>query len=339
MFAYSLYGLTLRSNLALPMLESATAPGADVVIDFVDAGRPMPRTGAMRRHACPVVNAAGESPFELWQLGDDAGFWLRSMIGDGWAEYLLAADGARVEVMVHPGTPLRNLFPPLLGLVMPLVLRLRGVTCLHASAVLAGERVVAFTGPSETGKSTTLLAMLRRGYGFFSDDLVALHAEGGRMLTYGGYPQVGVLPDTMGALFGTGIELPYLWDDAPQRPDKRIYQPRWHSEITAGVANPLAVVYLLAQRSRSRDGVRIRDMGPRDAVTQLVPHTTGNILSGAAGRAVDLERLSALVRTTPVRLIERPDDLAGIDELAIAIDADLARLTRQDARWNTAEGR
>ena len=260
------------------------------------------------------------------------------MIGPAWAEFWLAPAGDRVEVMVRHNTPLPNLMPPFLGFILPLLLRLHGVTCLHASAALVHGRLAAFTGPSESGKSTTLLAMLRRGHAFFSDDLIPLAMHDDVVCTYGGYAQVGVLPDTMDALFGTETDLPYLWDDAPQRPDKRIFRPEWHSSGSVDAARPLAAVYLLARRRNASGGVRITGVSPREAIAQLVPHTTGRALAGAAERAADLEALTALVRTVPVRLLERPDVIARIDEVAAAIEADLAQLAGQSAGSNLGVG-
>ncbi len=338
MFTYSLYGLTLRSNRALPMLEEVPESAPDVVVDFQSTDRQMPAEGAQLRFALPLRLVSGRSPLETWGLANDSGYWLRSMIGSVWAEYFLANDGSRIEVMVREDTPLASLLPPFLGLAIPLVLRLRGVTCLHASAVLVNGRVVVFAGPSEAGKSTTLLAMLRRRHIFFSDDLIPLSTQDGIVCSYGGYAQVGVLPDTMDALFGAQMDLPFLWSEAPQRPDMRIYQPNWRRDDMAAGGRPLVALYLLSRRQKDLDAVRITSVSPRDAIVQLVPHTTGRALAGAAERAADLEELSTLVRTVPIRLLERPDDIAQIDAVAAAIEADLALLAGQSADSNSAAG-
>ena len=51
----------------------------------------------------------------------------------------------------------------LLGPVLGLLLRFRGVTCLHASAVAIGDSVIAFVGAEGAGKSTTAAAFARPG--------------------------------------------------------------------------------------------------------------------------------------------------------------------------------
>jgi len=62
----------------------------------------------------------------------------------------------------------------LLGPVLGLLLRLRGVTCLHASAVALADRAIAFVGSEGAGKSTTAALLARKGLAIISDDVVAL---------------------------------------------------------------------------------------------------------------------------------------------------------------------
>jgi hypothetical protein len=58
--------------------------------------------------------------------------------------------------------------------VLPLILPALGTEVLHASAVVGAAGVVAFCGPSGTGKSTIAVALARRGYAMWADDAVAV---------------------------------------------------------------------------------------------------------------------------------------------------------------------
>jgi hypothetical protein len=58
--------------------------------------------------------------------------------------------------------------------VRPLLVQLRGAEVLHASATLGAHGVVAFTGPSHSGKSTLAAALARRGRAQWADDAVVL---------------------------------------------------------------------------------------------------------------------------------------------------------------------
>lgn len=60
--------------------------------------------------------------------------------------------------------------------VTPKLLALQGITVLHASAVLIGQRIFAFSGKSGAGKTTTARAFARSGDELISEDLVVLKA-------------------------------------------------------------------------------------------------------------------------------------------------------------------
>ena len=58
--------------------------------------------------------------------------------------------------------------------VLPLILPALGTEVLHASAVIGADGVTALCGASGTGKSTTAVALARRGYPLWADDAVAV---------------------------------------------------------------------------------------------------------------------------------------------------------------------
>jgi hypothetical protein len=62
--------------------------------------------------------------------------------------------------------------------VLPLVLQAGGTEVLHASAVCVRGGVVALCGSSGVGKSTTAMALGRRGHPLWADDMVALDLTG-----------------------------------------------------------------------------------------------------------------------------------------------------------------
>ena len=61
--------------------------------------------------------------------------------------------------------------------VLPLALQALGQEVLHASAVLARDRVVALCAVSGTGKSTIACALARRGHPLWADDAVCFDAS------------------------------------------------------------------------------------------------------------------------------------------------------------------
>ena len=62
--------------------------------------------------------------------------------------------------------------------VLPLILPALGTEVLHASGVVGAAGVVAFCGPSGTGKSTIAVALARRGFAIWADDAIAVDPTG-----------------------------------------------------------------------------------------------------------------------------------------------------------------
>jgi hypothetical protein len=108
---------------------------------------------------------------------------------EGVGDFVLAADGHLIRAFLDPRAHASLIEFVLTRGIIPRALHLRGITCLHASAVMVDDEVVAFLGPSGSGKSTVAAAMASRGYPFMSDDVLPIRAP----------------DDPRGALAGPGL--------------------------------------------------------------------------------------------------------------------------------------
>jgi hypothetical protein len=68
--------------------------------------------------------------------------------------------------------------------VLPMIFHVRGGEVLHASAVLAGSKSVAFCGGAGAGKSTIAFGLAQRGYVQLSDDSVPFAPTNGKVRTF-----------------------------------------------------------------------------------------------------------------------------------------------------------
>jgi hypothetical protein len=210
----------------------------------------------------------------------------------------------------------------LLGPVLGFVLRLRGVTCLHASAVAVEEQAIALMGFPGAGKSTTAAAFAQRGFSVIADDVVPLTEEGENFLVPPGYPRVNLWPDAVSALFGSMEALPLItptWD-------KR-YTPLGNNGLGfVTKALPLRAIYVLCARESALSAPVIEEITGGDALTELVANTYVNYLLNREMRSREFDVLSRVVATIPIRLVRPPDDPAAIFELCDAIVADAKRV-------------
>jgi hypothetical protein len=149
----------------------------------------------------------GEPELRIWSLLE-AGYF-KLLYGDG-TQFILDRRATRVWATWLQPLTLEDTVVYLLGPVFGFMLRLRGFTCLHASAVAFGGRALALAGEAETGKSTTAAALARRGHAVLSDDIVALRKVNDTFLAGPGYPRVCLWPDSVNLLCGSPEALPRL---------------------------------------------------------------------------------------------------------------------------------
>jgi len=265
-----------------------------------------------------IWNAADKSFLRL-SYSDGTQFWLdhsRQNVFATWPDHL---------------TP-ENTFSYLLGPVFGLLLRLRGVTCLHASAVAFGDSSVVFVGPEGAGKSTTAAAFAQRGYAVLSDDIVALSIDsvdanrglGGDIFrVLPAYPHLCLWPDAVKTLYGSEEEFPRLAPDW----DKRKLALGTVGTRFESRALPLAAIYLFAERA-SQDAPRVAPAPLKMSLLSLLANTYANSLLDAAMRAEEFRVLDRLVASVPVRLLTPHRDPAKITQLCKTIYSDFRTLQR-----------
>lgn len=102
--------------------------------------------------------------------------------------------GGRIETSAPVASDDARSLELALGAPLALALAIRGVHLLHASAIVAGGAVVAFTGPSGAGKSTLAAAAARsKRWRRVADDILPVRlAEASRALP--AFPQLKLAP-------------------------------------------------------------------------------------------------------------------------------------------------
>ena len=201
----------------------------------------------------------------------------------------------------------------LLGRVLGTALYLDGLLPLHASAVAAGDGVVAFLAPKRFGKSSLALAATAAGALLVTDDTLPV-MPGSTIEAWPGVQSMRVRSDVLDALNVHDGASPTVMT----RDGKRIVQAVSASRGLEAPA-PLTAIYLLDPID---DGEN--DTGPISRV-HLAPSMgamglLANVkiagMLGPSEVAPMLQRAAAIARAVPVRLLQLPRDLARLDEVA-----------------------
>lgn len=261
----------------------------------------------------------GESPgLNLWRVAK-SGF-LRVAYPDG-TQFWLDEKRENLWATWPTTSSLEETSTYLLGPILGLLLRLRGITCLHASAVSYEGRCIAFLGSAGAGKSTTAAAFARDGHAILSDDIVALVERKGALLAMPAYPHLCLWPDSVSMLYGSSDALPRFSTNWEKR---RLALGEGGTRFETRALR-LGAIYLLGDR-RSENAPCVEAVRPRAALLSLVADTYANKTLDREMRAREFELLSRLVTKVPVRRVYPHTDTARLGELCRTIREDFHSL-------------
>ena len=232
--------------------------------------------------------------------------------------FIINAQGSRVWVTVPAEQTVEDMAPALLGPIMGVVLRLRGITCLHASAVAIDGLAVGLVGVSGAGKSTTAAAFARLGYPVLTEDVLALEDCVDHFKVRPSYPRVRLWPQSVAGLFGASDALPRMTPNWEKRfMDLRASGYRFQSEPL-----PLAAIYFLGPRVSGPGDTQVNFERPAKALLALVSDSYGTNFLDKFQRAKEFEVLSRLVEDLPLRHVTAMDDFSRINDLCNAVVQD-----------------
>jgi len=330
-FVYRVYGLRLRSNRAILGLVEASpheAPDLDIRLQ----GAPPSDLSAVKETAWVSAGDTehpSDETAQEWRLGPDLPSYLRLRfaIERRSVEFIIDPAGTRVWASWAEGLNFDDCASFLVGPVLGRVLRLRGIPCLHASAVtIDGRRAIAIVGSKAAGKSTTATGLARSGCRVLSDDIAALTEDRGTFLIQPGCPRLRVWNPTINTFYGTRDDLPRVQSNRNKR----------YLDLSPGDDDgtwrfqpdplPLAAIYVLGPRTRSlRKPVCSVLSGPQGLLA-LTGNSYANHVLDRAGRAREFACLGRLAGQVPVRQLERPDDMDTVHELCNVIRADAEQI-------------
>jgi hypothetical protein len=321
MFFYSLCSLGLQANHPIPGLEPL--PGrsqVDVHIQLDGAVEEFKRLLEPPHLPCfvsPACDPQGQPNLTIFRLAGGAFFYLR--YGDGIA-FVLNREGTAVITHRPAAATPEDVAIYLLGPVLGFVLRLRGISCLHASAVAIGRQALAFLGPPGAGKSTLAAAFARKGYPVLTDDIVVLLERGEVFLVPPASPRLCLWPEAVAALFGSPDALPRLTPENSVVPewDKRGLNLTGDEYHYQSQPLPLAAIYVLDQR---RDGRPVIEaLSGREGMVALMANTYRNELLEKPMMACEFDILSKVASHVSVRKLipsVDPASLPGLCDLIV----------------------
>lgn len=285
-YAYSLFGLQIRSELELPELFIGSAQAeTDVTIRLAPATADLPGPPGARENG-PSVDLVIDEVGRFRVTG-----------------------GSEIVVQQLIDAPAKNVRLFLLGSAMGLILHQRRLLPLHANAVEIDGRAFAFMGDAGAGKSTLAAWFHDRGHRLIADDVCV----------------IGFGPDGVASVL-PGLPRLRLWREALERSGRAVgAHPRsFHGDDDydkydvslfrdATTERPLALggIYQLAQGER----LAIEPLTGVTAVGALFSNTyRGEYLSLTTGYEEHLDACLRLVAATPLHRAARRWGSAEMDD-------------------------
>ena len=309
----SIYGLGVIANRTIPGVPASTITSEDVRISFGSLPAWLPEVSASQIETSYVADyksECGDPALRVFRVLD--GRYYRFCYADR-TEFLINEAGTEVWARWSDPLTLEDTVTYLLGPVMGFVMLLRGIVCLHASAVAIGNEAIALVGPAGSGKSTTAAAFANRGYSILAEDVVTLDDRQDHFLVRPGYPCIRLWPASVKALYGSEMHLPKLtpnWD--------KCYLELSHGFQTQPLR--LAAIYLLGERQD--DAALIETVDRANGLMSLVANTYATKLMDKQMRAREFELLTRVLSNVPLRRVTPHTDPGRLPEMCTRILTD-----------------
>jgi len=312
-FTYSVFGLFLRSNIPIPELISLDTPLSGPVVLIHMATSPtageIPDEPKTLTYTSAYTDSTGQPALRIWKIAD--GRFLYLTYYDG-TQFWMNSEGTELWAQWPDTQTIEDAATYLLGPVLGLLLRLRGVTCLHASAVSFGNRAIVFVGSEGAGKSTTAAMLAQKGCAVISDDVVALTDERqGTFYVYPAYPYLCLWSDSVTIVYGPEKKLPSFsasWDKC------LLSLAGNHLKFEAQPL-PLGAIFVLGERSSLPNAPLIERMSPKESLLSLVANSFATNLLDNEMRAREFEFLGRMLRSVSVQRLTPHEDPSQIGRL------------------------
>lgn len=292
MKTYQAYNLCIASELLLPeLIESEGKP--DVVVRFGKLDN-----DNHRQH--------------------DGGSKFQGAV-EGVGEFFIDR-GREVIIDLMPGVEEALLRTILLGPILSILLRQRGLLVLHASCVDINNKAVAFMGGSGWGKSTLAAAFHTKGYDILTDDVMPIEFVCDRPIVIPAYPQFKLFPEAVASLGQDTEGLSPVFQNSP----KLSYKFERGFQQT-----PLALkrIYVLDKGTAHN----ITNLQPQEAFVELVRHTRAiSLVTNSEFVTSHMRLCSELIKNVSFCRFTRKPSLTDLPELVKLIEDDLAQINTKD---------
>jgi len=321
-YGCSIYGLDVLANRPIPTVPFSPIANADVCVSFgvlPDWLNSLTPDQVETTYVADYTDEHGKPAFVFAKLHH--GDFYRFTYADQ-TEFVVDRSGREIWTTWLEPLTLEDTATYLLGPVMGFVLLLRGLVCLHASAVVVDGVAVALVGPAGAGKSTTAAAFAARGFSVLAEDVVTLDDRGNTFFVRPAYPCIRLWPASAATLYGSRSALPPLTPNW----DKCYLDLTQQSGQFENERRRLAAIYLLDERSDDPRAPFVQPLDPAEGMISLIANTYGTKFLDKNMRAREFDVLSRVSQHVPLRRVTPHADPSKLANLCDELLSDFGRL-------------
>jgi hypothetical protein len=313
---YQLYGLVIDIDDTLPGVPSVGDVQVDIQVRCNTSSKRFlkPRTWFMHWHF-----PKGEPWLSFAKVNN--GYLLRF---HQLADFFVNREGSQITYTPKHGVPEETVHHLLLDQVVPLIINLKGGQALHVSAVLMPKGVVAFAGPTGSGKSTLSGGLFNLGYPLVSDDCLALLVKKDEIFAMPAYPGLRLWEDARFYLFGDNG----TYGSVAHYTDKRRVEIEKIPKAYCTGSKPLRRIYAIAEASKDKDksNIVIEKLTARESFMALVRCAFKFDITDRRMLKRQFHFLERMISTVSVRRLTFPRDFKFLAAVREAILKDLKDL-------------
>jgi len=335
-YTYSIFGLQLKTNRPLPTPLKTSKKNSAPDLGVWLGAKPIwleKKLDQSRKlfYESDCLDYNGDPTLKIWELKNGSYFWL--CYNDG-TNFLVNRRGTKIWGTRSDDTTLEDTMTYLVGPVLGFVLRLRGIPCLHASAVVIKDQAAAFLGSAEAGKSTIAAAFATQGYPVITEDIVTLCCRDHKFLVQPGYPYVSLWPDSVKMLYGISDALPRLTPASGinAKWDKRYLDLTQEKYQVPKKPLPLGAVYILEGFNHKPKTPKIKKLSKLEGLMKLISNTYVRCSLDCALRAQEFKLLTQLSKAIPIRKVHSSPGSRNLINVCKEIVKDFEKIVPLNAK-------
>lgn len=224
------------------------------------------------------------------------------------------SNGQKITVSPEDDVDEHTLNSYIMGPVLATLLYQRGFLVLHASAVKIGDSSVAFLGDSGIGKSTTAMALNKKGYPLITDDILVIQMNDDENLVLPGLPMTKLSSEMIN--FAWNNEITPKMIQGPEKRFRCAVSNFWETSL------PLKRIYILENAVKSF----IDTLKPQKALIELIHNSYCFVMFENRDKLLNLEQCSKLMNDITVRSLKVNKSIEELSELVKEIEDDLSSI-------------